>query len=85
MNGAVISSSSQKHSTVETSTTSAELTEAFLASNDVAGFRNQMREMGFVLRCLAVLYQDSQPAIQVAEGQRNLASATKHMDIRVWK
>ena len=32
-----------------------------------------------------VLYQDNQPAIQVASGNRNLASKTKHMDIRVWK
>jgi hypothetical protein len=85
MNGAVISLTSQKHSTVDVSTTGAELTEAFLASNDIVGFRNLLGELGFVLQAPTVLYQDNQPAIQIAEGRRNLASKTKHMDIRVWK
>ena len=85
MNGAVISTSPQKHSTVDTSTTGAELTELFLASNDVVGFRNLLREIGFVLQGPTVMYEDNQPAIAVAEGERNLASKTKHMDIRTWK
>ena len=85
MNGAMISFSSQRHSTVDTSTTSAELTEAFLCSNDIVAFRNLMNELGMVEEKPTVLYQDNQPAIQVASGNRNLASKTKHMDIRVWK
>jgi hypothetical protein len=85
MNGAVVSLSSQKHTTIDTSTTAAELTEAFLASNDVMGFRNLMVELGFELEGPTVLYQDNQPAIQVAEGERNLGSVTKHMEIRTWK
>jgi hypothetical protein len=84
-NGAAISMSSQKHSTVDCSTTGAELTEAFLASNDVMGFRNLMTEMGFELQGPTVMYEDNQPAIAVAESNRNLASKTKHMEIRVWK
>ena len=85
MNGAVVSLSSQKHSTIDTSTTGAELTELFLASNDVVGFRNLLRDIGFVLQGPTVMYEDNQPAIAVAEGERNLASKTKHMDIRTWK
>jgi hypothetical protein len=85
MNGAVISISSQKHSAVDTSTTGAELTELFLASNDVVGFRNLMRELGFVLQGPTVIYEDCQPAIAVAEGERNLAQKTKHLEIRTWK
>jgi len=85
MNGAVISMSSQKHSTVDTSTTGAELTELFLASNDVMGFRNLLRELGFVLQGPTVMYEDNQPAIAVAEGERNLAQKTKHLEIRTWK
>ena len=85
MNGAVISLSSQKHSTIDTSTTAAELTELFLASNDVVGFRNLLREIGFKLQGPTVMYEDNQPAIAVAEGERNLSSKTKHMDIRTWK
>ena len=85
MNGAAISLSSQRHSTVDTSTTGAELTEAFLASNDIAGFRNLLSELGFVLEEPTVLYQDNQPAIRIAEGNRTLGSATKHLSLRVWK
>ena len=85
MNGGVISMTSQKHHTVDVSTTGAELTEAFYASNDIVGFRNLLCEIGFRLQAPTVLYQDNQPAISVAEGARNLASKTKHMDIRVWK
>lgn len=85
INGCTVSLSSQKHSTVDVSTTGAELTEAYLASNDVVGFRNLMQELGFRLQGPTTMYEDNQPAIAVAEGNRNLASKTKHMDIRVWK
>jgi hypothetical protein len=85
MNGALVSMSSQRHTTIDTSTTAAELTEAFLASNDIMGFRNLMTELGFELDGPTVLYQDNQPAIQVVEGERNLGSVTKHMSIRTWK
>jgi len=85
LNGAAVSLTSQLHSTVDDSTTSAELTEAYLASNDIVGFRNIMTEMGFVIEEPTVLYQDNEPAIQIAERDRNLASKTKHMLIRTWK
>lgn len=85
MNGCLLSLSSQKHPTIDVSTTAAEITEAFYCSNEVMGFRNLMEEMGFVLQGPTVVYEDNQPAIAVLEGNRNLTSKTKHMDIRVWK
>ena len=85
MNGAVISLSSQRHSTVDTSTTGAELTEAFLASNDIVGFRNLLTELGLAEEEPTVLYRDNKPALQVAQGIRNLVSKTMHLDLCVWK
>ena len=51
----------------------------------MVGFRNLLQEIDFVLQSPTVMYEDNQPAIAVAEGDRNLASKTKHMDIRTWK
>jgi hypothetical protein len=85
MNGGIISLSSQRHSTVDTSTTAAELTEAYLASNDVCGFRNMMLELGLPVNEATVLYEDNMPCIQLAEGERNLNETSRHMEIRVWK
>ena len=85
MNGAVISLSSQKHTTVDTSTTAAELTEAYLASNDICGFRNMMEEMGLPLEDATVIYEDNMPCIQLAEGERNLNETSRHLAIRTWK
>ena len=48
MNGAVISASAQRHTTVDTSTTEAELTECFKCGQDVMGFRNLMEEVGLM-------------------------------------
>ena len=85
MNGCLLSLSSQKHPTIDVSTTAAEITEAFYCSNEAMGCRNLMDELGFLLQGPTVMYEDNQPAIAVLEGNRNLTSKTKHMDIRVWK
>jgi hypothetical protein len=85
MNGAMISFSSKRHTTTDTSTTSAELTEAFQASNDVCGFRNMMSELGFNVDAPTRIWQDCMPAIQVAEGERNMTANTRHMSLRIWK
>ena len=85
MNNAAISLTSQRHTTVDTSTTAAELSEVFLASNDIAGFRNMMTEMGMWLDGPTTIYCDCQPAIQVAEGERNMASTSRTLPIRTWK
>ena len=63
MNSAVISLSSQRHSTVDTSTTAAELKEAFLLSNGICGIRNLMEELGLPLDGPTVIYEDNMPAI----------------------
>ena len=42
MNCGPVSGASQRHSTVDTSTTAAELKEAYLLSNDICGIRNLM-------------------------------------------
>jgi hypothetical protein len=85
MNGAVISASSQRHSTVDTSTTEAELTECFRCGCDVMGFRNLMDEIGLINDEPTLLYQDNTPAIQIMNNKGSLASRTKFMDIRVFK
>ena len=46
MNGAAISFTSKRHTTTDESTTSAELTEAYLLACDVEGFRTLMAEIG---------------------------------------
>jgi len=85
LNGAAVHLSAKQHSTIGVSTTAAELTEQYLSSNHVMGFRNMMSEMGFELSEPTVLYQDNQPAIEIANNARQMSDSTKHMDIRVFK
>ena len=85
MNGAAVHVSAKQHSTIATSTTSAELTEQYLCSNHIMGFRNMMSEMGFELSEPTVLYQDNKPAIDIANNNRQMSESTKHMDVRVFK
>ena len=85
MNGALISCSSKRHSTVDTSTTAAELTEAFLGSNIVVGMRNLLIELGFQIKWPTIMFQDNFPCLQLVTGSRNLQSTTRTLDIRVWK
>jgi hypothetical protein len=84
-NGAAIHLTSKRHTTIDTSTTAAELTEMYLCSNHVMGFRNIMSEMGFDLSEPTVIYQDNRPAIDIANNNRNMSESTKHMDVRVFK
>jgi hypothetical protein len=84
MNGAAVSCTSARHTTTDLSTTSAELTEAFLASCDVEGLRNLMAEVGCFQEEPTLLYQDCQPAISVANNRGSLAKRTRAIDIRVF-
>ena len=61
MNGAAISFTSKRHTTTDESTTSAELTEAYLLACDVEGFRTLMAEIGLKQGEPTVLWQDNQP------------------------
>jgi hypothetical protein len=85
LNGAAIHLSSKQHTTIDTSTTAAELTEEYLCSNHVMGFRNMMSEMGFEVSNPTVIYQDNRPAIDIANNNRQMSESTKHMDVRVFK
>jgi hypothetical protein len=84
MNGAAISLSSARHTTTDTSTTGAELTEAFLASTDIVAFRNLMAEVGLFQQQATILYQDCAPAVQVANNRGSLAKRSKAIDVRVF-
>ena len=85
MNGCAVHVSAKQHTTIDTSTTTAELTEGYLCSNHVMGFRNIMSEMGFDLSDPTVIYQDNKPAIDIANNNRQMSESTKHMDVRVFK
>ena len=73
-----------RHTTTDTSTTEAELTEAFLCSVDVVALRNLMAEVGLFQEEPTLIYQDCAPAVQVAENRGSLAKRTKAVDIRVF-
>ena len=82
MNGAAISFTSKRHTTTDDSTTAAELTEAYLASCDVEGFRNLNEEIGLRNEEPTVLYQDNQAAIQIAMNRGSLSKKTRATEIR---
>ena len=82
MNGAATSFTSKRHTTIDDSTTAAELTEAYLASCDVEGFRNLNEEIGLRNEEPTVLYQDNQAAIQIAMNRGSLSKKTRATEIR---
>jgi hypothetical protein len=82
MNGAAISFSSKRHTTTDDSTTASELTEAYLCSCDVEGFRNINAEIGLRANEPTVLYQDNQSAIQIAMNRGSLSKKTRATEIR---
>ena len=85
MNCGPVSANSQRHSTVDTSTTAAELKEAFLLSNDICGIRNMMQELGLELPGPTVIYEDNSPSISIIEGERSMAATTRSLEINLWK
>jgi len=82
MNGAAISFSSKRHTTTDDSTTAAELTELYMCSCDVEGLRNLMDDVGLHQEFPTTIYQDNQPAIQIAMNRGALAKKTRSMSIR---
>ena len=84
MNGAAVSFSSGRHSTTDTSTMAAELTEAHLCSLDIVPLRNLMAEIGCFQEEPTLMYQDCSPAVSVANDRGSLAKKSKAMDIRVF-
>lgn len=82
MNGGAISFTSKRHTTTDDSTTSAELTEIYLCSCDVEGFRNILAEIGLKPDGPTMLYQDNQSAIQIAMNRGSLSRKTRATEIR---
>ena len=81
-----IVNTSKKHSTVDVSTTAAELTELFNCALDIKQVRNISEEIGIPLTAPTMCYQDNQPCCSVAKGTKTLqSSTTKAMDVRVAK
>ena len=83
MNGCVISCTSKRHTTTDTSTVEAEATEFFLCTRDVERLRNLMAEVGLFQQEPTVVYQDNMPAIQIMTNRGSLPNRSKAMDIRV--
>jgi hypothetical protein len=82
MNGAAISFTSKRHTTTDDSTTAAELTELYLCSCDVEGFRNINAEIGLRADGPTIVYQDNQSAIQIAMNRGSLSKKTRATEIR---
>ena len=83
MNMAAITMTSKRHSTTDDSTTSAELTEAYLLACEIEGFRTLMSEVGLEQKGPTNLYQDNKAAIQIAMNRGSLSRKTRGMDLRV--
>ena len=89
-NGAEIMNTSKKHSTVDVSTTAAELTELFHCALDLKAIRKALSEIGMEVYEPTLCYEDNQPCIRVAEGGNFSSggansSAVRAMDIRCSK
>ena len=85
MNGACIAANAKKHTLVDTSTTMAELVEAFNASQSLVGIRNMHKEMGITVNAPTTLYCDCDPAIKVVSGDRSMTDSSRALDLKVWK
>ena len=83
MNGCWISMTSKRHTTTDTSTCEAEVTEMFLCTRDVERLRNLMAEVGLFQQEPTIIYQDNMPAIQIMTNRGSLPNKSKAMDIRV--
>ncbi len=83
MNRAAITMTTKRHSTTDDSSTAAELTEAYLLSCKIEGFRNLMCEIGLRQKEPTILYQDNKAAIQIAMNRGSLSRKTRGTDLRV--
>jgi hypothetical protein len=83
MNRAAITMTSKRHSTIDDSTLSSEITEAYLLACEIEGFRNLMAEVGLEQNGPTILYQDKMAAIQVAMNRGSLRRKTRGTELRV--
>ena len=83
LNGCAFLHHVKKHTTIDTSSTMAELHELFKASIDVAWVRNFMEEIGMKILESTVVYEDNQPSIRICEGVKTASAVTtKSMNIK---
>ena len=79
-------SSTQKHSTIDTSSTGAEIAELFHCALGIKRMRNLMQELEMEMQEPTLCYQDNQPTIKIAEGAKTTgAMSTKTMNIKLFK
>jgi hypothetical protein len=52
---------------------------------DVVGIRHLLEELGIWCNKPVVIYEDNQPTIQVANNERSLADAGRHLETRNYK
>jgi hypothetical protein len=83
MNGAIISLTSKRHTTIDESTAAAEITEGYLCACGVEGYRNLMAELGLTQQEPTTIWQDNQAAIQIAMNREALAKKTRAMKLKV--
>lgn len=81
MNGAAISWSSRRQSTVASSTAEAEYTALFSASQECAYIRQVLSDLG-VKNDITTVYEDNQPAIHIASNPVTSGNS-KHFDVRL--
>jgi hypothetical protein len=83
MNTAAVTMTSKRHTTTDDSTAALELTEAYLLSCEIEGFRSLMGKIGLRQIGPTNLYQDNKAAIQIAMNRGSLSRKTRGTDLRV--
>ena len=85
MAGASVAAKTNKTTTVHLSSASVETEAACHAALDVVGIRHLLEEIGIWYNKPVVIYEDNQPTIQVANNERSLADAGRHLETRNYK
>ena len=85
MAGASVAAKTNKTTTVHLSSASVETEAACHAALDIVGIRHLLEEIGIWYNKPVVIYEDNQPTIQVANNERSLADAGRHLETRNYK
>ena len=85
MAGASIAAKTNKTTTVHLSSASVETEAACHAALGIVGIRHLLEEIGIWYNKPVVIYEDNQPTIQVANNERSLADAGRHLETRNYK
>ena len=82
MAGAGVAAKTNKATTVHLSSASVETEAACHAALGVVGIRHLLGEIGIWYNKPVVIYEDNQPTFQVANNERSLADAGRHLETR---